>query len=98
MNAFFSMKCVWTILRDDMLAGNDMATARVSLTARDDEILRALDRSALTVRQLRALSRTFGRAFGSDRRLQDRLLQLTRAGLLRRFRYASLYGSGRFYY
>lgn len=75
-----------------------MAIARVSLTARDDEMLRAIDRCALTVRQLRALSRTFGTEFGSDRRLQDRLVQLTRAGLLRRFRYAALEGSGQFYY
>ena len=51
-----------------------------------------------TVRQLRALSRTFRTGFGSDRRLQDRLMQLTRGGLLRRFRYAALEGTGQFYY
>ena len=75
-----------------------MATVRVSLTARDDEMFRAIDRCVLTVRQLRSLSRTFRVGFGSDRRLQNRLVQLTRAGLLRRFRYAALEGSGQFYY
>lgn len=68
------------------------------LTARDEEIFRALDRCPLTVRQLRRLSCTFSVEFGSDRYVQTRLAQLTRAGLLRRFRYASLAGSGQFYY
>jgi hypothetical protein len=47
---------------------------------------------------LRALSVTFSAAFGSERRLQDRLTILTRAGLLRRFRYAATEGTGRYYY
>ena len=41
---------------------------------------------------------TFPRQFGSDRRLQDRLAQLTQAGLLHRFRYAVTEGSGQFYH
>ena len=73
-----------------------MATAHV--TGRDVEMFSALDRCPLTVRQLRLLSLTFAAAFGSDRRLQDRLALLARAGLLRRFRYASTEGSGQFYY
>jgi hypothetical protein len=73
-----------------------MANAR--LTLRDIDLLSALDRTPLTVRQIRALSVTFVSRFGSDRRLQDRLSTLTRAGLLHRFRYASTEGSGQFYY
>src|ERR1051325_7529379 len=98
MKPFFSMKFVRTVVHDDMLGDNRMANARVKLTARDEEILRALDRGPLTVRQLRRLSSTFAAEFGSDRYVQTRLAQLTRAGLLRRFRYASLCGSGQFYY
>jgi Replication-relaxation len=75
-----------------------MATVRVSLTARDDGMLRAIDRCALTVRQLRTLSRTFRAGFSSDRRLQERLTQLTCAGLLRRFRYADPRALGQYYY
>src|SRR5947209_3153913 len=73
-----------------------MATAH--LTSRDIEIFSALERCPLTVRQIRSLSVTFSAAFGSDRRLQDRLALLTHAGLLRRFRYASTEGSGQYYY
>ncbi len=80
------------------VTGDNMATARVSLTARDEEVFRALDRCPFTVRQLRRLSSTFSLEFGSDRYVQTRLAQLTRAGLLRRFRYATLAGSGQFYY
>ena len=75
-----------------------MATANIFLTARDYGILRAVERCPLTVRQLKALSVTFATRFCSDRRLQDRLAQLTRAGLLRRFRYAATEGSGPFYF
>jgi len=81
---FFPMKIVRSVVHDDMLAGNRMATTRVTLTARDEDMLRAIDRCPLTVRQLRALSSTFSMEFGSDRRLQDRLAQLTHAGLLSR--------------
>jgi hypothetical protein len=98
MKPFFSMNRVWMSCADGRLTGNPMATARVKLTARDEDLFRAIDRCPLTVRQLRRLSCTFSIGFGSDRRLQDRLAQLTRAGLLRRFRYASSLGSGQFYY
>jgi hypothetical protein len=74
------------------------ATRRIVLTTRDEDLLRAIDRCPLTVRQLRTLSGMFQREFSSDRRLQDRLAQLTRAGMVRRFRYASLSGTGQFYY
>jgi hypothetical protein len=75
-----------------------MANPNVYLTARDYEIVRAIERCPLTVRQLRALSLTFSSRFGSDRRLQDRLARLTGAQLLRRFRYAATEGSGPFYF
>ena len=86
------------IAKNGMLPIHDMATANIFLTARDYELLRAIERCPLTVRQLKPLSVTFGTRFGSDRRLQDRLAQLTRAGLLRRFRYAATEGSGPFYF
>ncbi len=73
-----------------------MANARITL--RDIDLFAAIDRSPLTVRQLRAISRSFPSPFGSDRRMQDRLVQLTRAGLLRRFRYATTEGIGQYYY
>lgn len=73
-----------------------MATAY--LTQRDIELLTAVERNPLTVHQLRLLSVTFSAAFGSERRLQDRLMILTRAGLLGRFRYAATEGVGRYYY
>ena len=87
-----------TVEKKGKLPTQDMATANIFLTARDHDILRSVERSPLTVRQLKALSVTFGTRFGSDRRLQDRLAQLTRAGLLRRFRYAATEGSGPFYF
>jgi len=68
------------------------------LMPRDLEILTAVERCPLTVRTLKALSVTLGIRFESDRRVQDRLLILTRAGLLRRFRYATTEGMGQFYY
>jgi len=69
------------------------------LMPRDLELLSALERCPLTVRSIIALSVTF-RSQGSmtDRRWQDRLLDLTRAGLLRRFRYATTEGMGQFCY
>lgn len=72
--------------------------ANIVLTARDYALLRAVERCPLTVRQLKALSVTFPTKFGSDRRLQDRLAQLTRAGLFHRFRYAATESSGPFYF
>lgn len=73
-----------------------MANSRITL--RDIDLFASLDRSPLTVRQLRAISRSFPSPFGSDRRMQDRLVQLTRAGLLRRHRYATTEGIGQYYY
>jgi len=58
---------------------------RIVLTDRDTEILAALDRSPLTVRQLLALSPTFGAPFQSERRVQERLHVLARAALVRRY-------------
>ena len=75
-----------------------MSPANIFLTARDHEILRVVECCPLTVRQLRALSVTFATPFGSERRLQDRLALLTRAGLLHRFRYAATDGASQFYH
>lgn len=68
------------------------------LTPRDHDLLTAVERCPLTVRSVRTLSVTFRREFSSDRRLQDRLVILTRAGLLHRFRYATTEGMGQYYY
>lgn len=53
------------------------------MTERDREILLALDRCPLTVRQLLALSETFALPFTSQRRVQERLQTLARRGLVR---------------
>ena len=47
-----------------------MATAY--LTQRDHDLLTAVERTPITMHQLRLLSVTFSAAFGSERRLQDR--------------------------
>jgi len=75
-----------------------MASQSLHLTFRDFDLLTAIERCPLTVRQIRALSHTFHSSFGSERRLQDRLAILTRADLLRRFRYAATDAPGRYYY
>ena len=64
-----------------------MATCLV--TPRDIDILRALERSPLTVRQLLKLSETFAYPFTTERRAQERLRQLCAAGRLRRWFYAT---------
>lgn len=65
------------------------SSASFLLTARDREILAALDRTPLTVKQALKLSQTFKRPFTSERRIRERLQTLTDAGLVRRFRYAT---------
>lgn len=59
------------------------------LTARDLEILTALDRCPLTAEQLLALSVTFADPFTSERRVRERLQQLVAAGRVRRWLYAT---------
>jgi hypothetical protein len=60
------------------------------LTDRDTEILLALDRCPLTVRQLMKLSESFNSAaFASLRSVQDRLHKLHAAGWVRGWRYAT---------
>lgn len=62
----------------------DLAKRR--LTARDVEILLALDRCPLTVQQLLKLSQTFReQRFASPRSVQDRLQKLRQAGWVRRW-------------
>lgn len=59
------------------------------LTARDEELLLALDRCPLTVQQILKLSQTFpGHPFHSPRSVQDRLQKLREAGWVRRWTYA----------
>ena len=59
------------------------------LTARDLEILTALDRCPLTAEQLLKLSRSFAAPFTSERRVRERLQQLAAAGQVRRWLYAT---------
>jgi hypothetical protein len=60
------------------------------LTARDEEILLALDRCPLTVQQLLKLSRSFrGSPFASPRSVQDRLQKLREAGWVNKWVYAT---------
>ena len=69
--------------------------AKRRLTARDLDILTALDRCPLTVRQLLRLSATFaGRPFTSPRSVQERLQKLHDAGWLRRWTFATASRSG----
>ncbi len=59
------------------------------LTARDLEILTALDRCPLTAEQLLKLSQAFAAPFTSERRVRERLQQLVAAGRVRRWLYAT---------
>lgn len=59
------------------------------LTARDIEILQALDRCPLTAEQILAVSQTFALPFTSERRVRERLFQLTEAGRVQRWQYAT---------
>lgn len=62
---------------------------RRHFTARDLDILLALDRCPLTIKQLFELSATFpGRGFGSIRSVQDRLHKMRDAGWVRCWPYA----------
>jgi hypothetical protein len=68
----------------------DKAVSHRQLTDRDTEILLALDRCPLTVRQLMKLSESFDSvAFTSPRSVQDRLHKLHAAGWVRSWRYAT---------
>jgi Replication-relaxation len=67
-----------------------MATLPALLTPRDTDILAALDRCPLTVRQLLALSETFARRFGSERRVRQRLQALVESGFARRWQFAAV--------
>ncbi len=68
----------------------DNTSPRRQLTHRDTEILLALDRCPLTVRQLMKLSETFeAGAFKSPRSVQDRLQKLHTVGWVRPWRYAT---------
>jgi len=74
-----------------------MATDLITrhLTARDEEILLALDRCPLTVQQILKLSQTFpGHAFTSPRSVQDRLQKLREAGWVCRWTYATIGRTG----
>lgn len=61
----------------------------VRIGERDFDLLGALDRCPLTVRQLRKLSETFGQRFSSEDNLRRRLRQLISADLVRSFQYAT---------
>lgn len=61
------------------------------LTARDHEILAALDLAPLTARQLLRLSTIWPEPYKHQRTLRERLQQLRETGLVKSFRYATLY-------
>jgi hypothetical protein len=63
-------------------------------TARDHEILSALDRCPLTAAQFLKLSQTFSRPFGAERLVRRRLTKLEQSGLVRRATYTALAGRG----
>jgi plasmid maintenance system antidote protein VapI len=64
------------------------------LTARDTELLTALDRCPLTAAQLIKLSHTFAVPFRCDRLLRRRMTKLGESGLVRRATYTALAGRG----
>jgi hypothetical protein len=59
------------------------------VTPRDRDLVQALDRCPLTVRQILKLSDTFSYPFTYERRVQERLQCLAAAGRVRRWRYAT---------
>jgi hypothetical protein len=61
------------------------------VTPRDHQILAALDITPLTAKQLRKLSGTWPQPFQALRTLRERLQALSELGLLRIYRYATLY-------
>ncbi len=61
----------------------------VIMSPRDQDLLVALERSPLTVRQLLKLSVTFCYPFTTERRVQERLQALCKAGWLRCFPYST---------
>ena len=72
-----------------------MNSVKRCLTSRDIEILLALDRCPLTVRQLLKLSETFRQQrFTSPRSVQERLQKLHEAGWVRRWPYATASRTG----
>lgn len=66
-----------------------MLSSHLLLTARDLEILTALDRCPLTAEQLLKLSQAFAVPFTTERRVRERLQQLYAAGRVRRWLYAT---------
>lgn len=64
---------------------------RPYFTARDLEILRALDLVPLTAIQLRRLSETWQEPFRAQRTVRDRMLRLVEAKLVRVWRYATTF-------
>lgn len=64
-------------------------TVRTILTARDEELLAAIDRCPLTVEQLLKISGTFAEPFSSESRVRGRLQVLRQAGWVRRWQYAT---------
>ena len=67
-------------------------------TERDREILTALDLVPLTVPQLLKLSETFRQPFTSERRVRERLQQLTETGWVLRWPYATAGPGAPLYY
>jgi hypothetical protein len=69
-----------------------MASTPTLLTARDIDILQALDRCRLTARQLLKLSATFAYPFTSERKVRDRMQILAESGRVNRWTYVAIAG------
>jgi hypothetical protein len=68
-------------------------------TSRDDAIMTALTRCPLTAEELLKLSQTWLQPFTGLRRVQERMKDLTTAGQLHSWRYATIgQGGARLYY
>ncbi len=81
------------------MATRSITKIRWQKTSRDDDIMIALTRCPLTAEELLKLSQTWSQPFTSLRRVQERMKNLTTAGQLHSWRYATTgQGGARLYY
>ncbi|QDU10882.1 replication-relaxation family protein [Gimesia aquarii] len=81
------------------MATRSLIKTRWQKTSRDDEILAALTRCPLTAEEMFKLSQTWSQPFTSLRRVQERMQDLSAAGQLQAWRYATTgQGGARLYY
>lgn len=72
--------------------------SNIILTTRDRQILNALLKTPLDVRQLLAMSQTFDLPFSHDRLVRRRMQKLTESGLVSRYQYATFDAGSLNYY